>query len=196
VFRPDGTLPPAWVAPFHVPTYLAGLNDFAGTNIVGATNQIAVAELDAGRPGRELVFAGFDGRIHAIDSARGVLWSHVYTTDPRVLTGGVAIADLSRDGRPEIVFATYSPDADKGALMILDASGNRLHTIPLPDRGAMSVPTIADAGGSAALELVVNLKDGVNNVRQVLVYEVPNSAAGCAAWPTGRGNLLRNAFVP
>jgi hypothetical protein len=112
-----------------------------------------------------------------------------------VLTGGVAIGDLSRDGRPEIVFASYSPDAGKSALFILDASGNRLHTIALPDRGAMSVPTLADADADGDLDIVINLKDGVSNVRQVLVYEVANSNDSCLGWPTGRGNLLRNGFV-
>lgn len=196
VLRPDGTRPPNWLTPFHVPAYLAGLNDFAGTNVVGATNQVSVADLDPARPGREFVFAGFDGRIHAVDAARGLMWQHTYTTDARVLTGGVAIADLSGDGRPEIVFASYSPDSGKSNLFVVDALGNRLHTIPLPDRGAMSVPTIADADADGVLDIVVNLKDAVSNVRQVQVYEVAGARNNCLAWPTGRGNLLRNGYVP
>jgi hypothetical protein len=196
VLRPDGTRPPNWLAPHHVPTYLAGLNDFAGTNIVGATNQVSVANLDASRAGPEFVFAGFDGRIHAVDAARSPMWQHVYTTDPRVLTGGVAIADLSGDGRVEIVFTSYSPDSGKGSLFVLDASGARLHTIALPDRGSMAVPTIADADADGTLDIVVALKDGVNNVRQVLVYEVAGASDNCLAWPTGRANLLRNGWIP
>lgn len=196
VLRPNGTRPPNWLTPFHVPAYLAGLNDFAGTNIVGATNQVSVGDIDNARPGREFVFAGFDGRIHAVDAASGAMWQHVYTTDARVLTGGVAIADLSGDGRPEIVFASYSPDTGKSNLFVLDALGNRLHTIALPDRGAMSVPTLADADADGTLDIVVNLKDGVPNVRQVLVYEIAGARDNCQAWPTARGNLLRNGFVP
>jgi hypothetical protein len=196
LLRPDGTRPANWLTPYHVPQYLSGLNDFPGANVVGATNQVAVAELDSGRPGREFVFAGFDGRIHAVDAARGMIWQHQYSTDARVLTGGVAIADLSGDGRPEIVFASYSPDSGKSNLFILDALGNRRHTIALPDRGAMSVPTIADADADGSYDIVVNLKNGVTNVRQVLVYEVPGATGNCAAWPTGRGNLLRNGYVP
>ncbi|MGQ0798555.1 MAG: FG-GAP repeat domain-containing protein [Pseudomarimonas sp.] len=196
VMRPDGTRPTAWVAPYHAPTYLAGLLDFAGTNIVGATNQPAVANIDSSRPGPEFVFAGFDGRIHAVDSNRQAMWQHTYTTDARVLTGGVAIGDLSGDGRPEIVFASYSPDADKSNLFVLDALGNRLHTIPLPDRGVMSVPTLADADANGTLDIVLNLKDGVSNVRQVLVYTVPGAQANCLPWPTGRANLLRSGNPP
>ncbi len=195
VLRPDGTRPPGWEEPFHVPEYLSGLWGFQGTNVVGATNSVAVAEIDPERPGPEFVFAGFDGRIHAVDARGELLWRHTYTTDERVLTGGVVVADLSGNGVPEVVFATYSPDDDKSHLFVLDAGGNRLHRLDLPDRGAMAVPTIADVTGDGALEIVVSLKDAVNHERQVFVYTVPGSAANCLPWPTGRGNLLRNGFV-
>ncbi len=196
VMRSDGTRPAAWVVPYHAPDYLAGLHDFAGSNIVGATNQPAIGDLDPARPGPEFVFAGFDGRIHAVASNRQAVWQHTYTTDPRVLTTGVAIGDLSGDGRPEIVFASYSPDAGKSNLFVLDALGNRLHTLPLPDRGVMSVPTLADADGDGTLDIVLNLKDGVSSVRQVLVYEVPGAQTNCLPWPTGRASLLRNGNPP
>ena len=103
-----------------------------------------------------------------------------------------AFVYLDLDGIPEIVFATYSPDDDKSALIILDAAGTLLHSTPLPDRGAMSVPTIADANGDEVLDIVVNLKDALDGVRQVQVYQVSGSSANCLLWPTGRGNLLRN----
>ncbi len=196
LLRPDGSRPPAWEQPYHAPDFLAGLWDFDGTNMVGATNQVSVADLDPARAGPEFVFAGFDGRIHAVDAARQPLWQHVYTSDARVLSAGVAIGDLSGDGRPEIVFASYSPDAGKSALFVLDALGNRLHTLPLPDRGVMSVPTLADADADGTLDIVLNLKDGVSGVRQVLVYAVPGAQANCLPWPTGRANLLRSGSPP
>jgi len=196
VMRPNGTRPAAWVAPYHAPVYLAGLQDFAGTNMVAATNQPAVADIDPTRPGPEFVFAAFDGRIHAVDSSRQAMWQHTYSTDARVLTTGVAIGDLSGDGRPEIVFASYSPDAGKSNLFVIDAQGNRLHTLPLPDRGVMSVPTLADADANGTLDIVLNLKDGVSGVRQVLVYAVPGAKSNCLPWPTGRANLLRTGNPP
>jgi len=70
-----------------------------------------------------------------------------------------------------------------------------LHQIPLPDRGAMPVPTVADVDGDGTLEIVVSLKDGVDRERQVLVYSVPGSGTKCLPWPTGRGNYWRNGFV-
>ena len=196
VLNEDGTRPGPWVEPFHAPDYVAGLWDFDGTNVVAATNQVTVADIDPARAGPEFIFAGFDGRIHCVDAARQEVWTNTYTTDPRVLTGGVGVADLSGDGKPEIVFTSYSPDDDKSHLFVLDAGGNPLHQIPLPKRGAMPVPTIADVDGNGTMEIVVSLKDGEDKERQVLVFSVAGSSDNCLLWPTGRGNLLRNGFVP
>ncbi len=196
VLETDGTRTAGWEEPFHAPDFLSGLWGFEGTNVVGATNQVSVVDLDPASQGPEFVFAGFDGRIHAVDARAQELWSSRYTSDDRVLTGGVSVADLSADGVPEIVFTTYSPDDDKGELMILDAGGTILHRLPLPKRGAMPVPTIADANGDGDLEIIVSLKDGEEGERQVLVYTVAGSADNCLLWPTGRGNLLRNGYVP
>jgi len=192
----DGTRPGPWVEPFHAPDYLAGLWDYDGTNVVAATNQVTVADLDPSRAGPEFVFAGFDGRIHAVDAQKHEMWTYTYTTDENVLTGGVVVADLSRDGIPEIVFNSYSIDEGKSHLFVLDAGGNELHKIALPKRGAMPVPTIADADGDGTLEIIVSLKDGEDKQRQVQVYHVDGSSPNCMLWPTGRANLLRNGFVP
>jgi hypothetical protein len=192
----DGTRLDAWITPFHAPEYRAGLWDFDGTNVVGATNQVSVADIDPERGGPELVFAGFDGRIHAVDAGAQEIWATQYTDSDRVLTGGVAVADLSGDGSPEIVFASYSPDENRSALFILDAGGNELFEIALPARGAMPVPTIDDADADGTLDIVVSLKDGEDMVQQVLVYQVPGSSANCMPWPTGRGSYRRDGYVP
>lgn len=194
--HPDGTRLSDWVAPFHAPDYLAGLWDYEGTNVVGATNQVSIADLFPERDGYELVFAGFDGRIHCVDARAEEVWSVAYTASDRVLTGGVAIADLSQDGSPEIVFSTYSPDEGVSELVILAANGERLHTVALPGRGAMPVPTIDDADGDGQLEIIVSLKDGEDRMRSVLVYTVAGSAPNCMPWPTGRRDYLRDGMVP
>lgn len=189
VVRPDGSRPPAWERPFVVPAYLAGLNDLGG-NIVGATNQVMVVDLDAAWPALEAVFAGFDGRVHCVGSDRVERWAFAFTTAADTLTGGVAVADLSRDGRPEVVFATYSTRADRGALYVLDARGAQLSRTALPGRGAMAVPTVADLDGDGTLEIVVSLKD--EGDAEVLVFNVPASSPNCLPWPTGRANVMRN----
>ncbi|MEO8196545.1 MAG: VCBS repeat-containing protein [Thermoanaerobaculia bacterium] len=195
---PDGARRPGWEAPLHLPTYLAGLWDL-GNNIVAATNQVAVGDLDPPSAGLEMVFAGFDGKIYAVRQDRSIAWSYTFTTDPTVLTGGVALADLSGDGIPEVVFNTYSTGSNLGKLFILGANGLLQRQVSLPERGAMPVPTVADVDLDGDLEIVVSLKDGVDHTRQVLVYTVPGSAENCLPWPTGRGNYRRNGysrFVP
>lgn len=195
VVKSDGSRLAGWETPFHAPGYIAGLWDLGG-NVVGATNQVTVADIDPASAGPELIFPGFDGKIHAVSAKKADLWSFAYTSDPTVLTGGVVVADLSRDGVPEIVFTTYSTDKDKGALFVLDATGKKLHEVKLSGRGAMPVPTIADVNGDGTLEIVVSLKDAVDKVESVRVYTVKGSGNKCLLWPTGRGNLLRNGYVP
>jgi hypothetical protein len=190
---PDAGRREGWEQPFHIPQYLAGLWDLC-CNVVGATNQVAIGDLDAPSLALEMVFAGFDGRIHAVRANRTEAWSFTYTTDPEVLTGGVALADLSGDGRPEVIFNSYSTDTGKGKLFVLGPDGALQRQVNLPERGAMPVPTVADVDLDGDLEIVVSLKDGVDHVRQMLVYTVPGSAENCLPWPTGRGNYLRNGF--
>jgi hypothetical protein len=193
LLAPDGTRRPGWEEPLHLTGYLAGLWD-PGANIVGMTNQVSIGDLDPPSSGLEMVFAGFDGKIYAVRRDKTIAWSYTYTSDASVLTGGVALADLSGDGRPEVIFNTYSSDSGKGRLFVLGPNGALQHQIPLPDRGAMPVPTVADVNSDGSVEIVVSLKDGVDQVRQLVVYTVPGSAENCLPWPTGRGNYRRNGF--
>ena len=97
---------------------------------------------------------------------------------------------------PKIVFASYSPDEDKSHLFILGAGGNQLHKIALPNRGSMAVPTIADVDSDGVLDISLAMKAGADGQPQLLIYSVPGSSDACLLWPTGRGNALRNGFVP
>ncbi len=195
VEKNDGTRPGPWVEPLVFPNYLSGLEDY-GNNIVAITNQVTVADIDPTRTGPEMIFAGFDGSIHAVDSQRNEMWSVAYTTDAQVATGGVVVADLNGDGKPEIVFNTYSTEMDVSNLFILDAGGNLLYKIPLPGRGAMPVPTIDDVDGDGNLEILVSLKDSDTGKPSVLIYKVTGSSSNCMLWPTGRRDYLRDGYVP
>ena len=193
--RSDASRIHGWEAPFHAPHYLSGLWD-SGNNIVGLTNQVTIADINATKPGLEMIFAGFDGRIHAVAADRTELWQMQYTTSTGVFTPGIVVADLSGDGIPEIVFATYSSAQHGSALFILDATGKKLFEEPLPNRGSMAVPTLADVDGDGTVDIVISLKDAVDKVELARIYRVPGSKTNCLLWPTGRANNLRNAWVP
>ena len=193
--RSDASRIHGWEAPFHAPHYLSGLWD-SGNNIVGLTNQVTIADINATKPGLEMIFAGFDGRIHAVAADRTELWQMQYTTSAGVFTPGIVVADLSADGIPEIVFATYSSAENGSALFILDATGKKVFEEPLPNRGSMAVPTLADVDGDGTVDIVISLKDAVDKVELARIYRVPGSKTNCLLWPTGRANNLRNAWVP
>ncbi|NUP10483.1 MAG: VCBS repeat-containing protein [Polyangiaceae bacterium] len=196
VVRHDASRLEGWEAPFYAPDYLSGGEDLGG-NIVAATNQVTVADIDATRAGLELIFAGLDGRIHAVYADKTEFWNITYTTDPNVLTGGVVVGDLSGDGIAEIVFNTYSTDEGKGSLFILDAGGQVLHEVPLPRLGAMPVPTLADVDGDGTIEIVVSLREVSWEGPEpcALVFTVPGSSDNCLLWPTARANNYRNGWV-
>ena len=102
-------------------------------------------------------------------------------------------ADLDRDGVPELAFGVYGATRGSGRLVVLSASGKRLHEVRLRHRrqdgngvGVAAAPSIADLDGDGRLEIVVATMDhGVD------VYRVPRSAPNRLPWPTGRGGLRR-----
>jgi hypothetical protein len=152
-----------------------------------------------------------DGFVYALGPEADLLWRYDYSRgEPLMYASEVVVADLSRDGRPEIVFGTYGePGTTHGRLVILASNGEMLHSIPLPDQnpdsgngvGPCAAPTIADIDGDGQLEiLLLTIDHGLD------VYTVPGSAGGCTPpgadtglykglWPTGRGNYLRNGRI-
>jgi hypothetical protein len=106
---------------------------------------------------------------------------------------------LNGDGSSEVIFTTYVSGAPRQPaatthLIVLSADGKLQHSIPLSGRGSMAAPSIADLEGDGNLELVISLKDTLDENGQggVQIWELPDSDTRCMQWPTGRGNLLRN----
>ncbi len=142
-----------------------------------------------------------DGFVHAVSPQAAILWSY----DGR--NGGdltyaseVIIADLNKDGSPELIFSTWGDKnhLSAGHLVILDAGGNQLHKIQVPGQavngngiGFPAPPAVGDLDGDGDLEIILQSFDhGLD------IYTIPGSGTACLLWPTGRANLLRNGQGP
>ena len=143
----------------------------------------------------EIVASVPDGHVYAVGPGGKRLWRYDYARGaPKTFASEVVAADLNRNGVPELIFGTYGPSPGSGRLVVLSASGKRLHDIRLRNQGSNgngigvpAAPSIGDLNGDGRLEIVVSTFDhGID------VYRVPRSNAKRLPWPTGRGNLLRN----
>jgi hypothetical protein len=143
----------------------------------------------------EIVASVPDGSVYAVGPTGKRLWRYDYARGrAKTFASEVVAADLNRDGRPELVFGTYGAARRSGRLVVLSASGRRLHDIRLRKQGSdgngigvPAAPSIGDLNGDGRLEIVVSTFDhGID------VYRVPRSDTKTLPWPTGRGNLLRN----
>jgi hypothetical protein len=144
----------------------------------------------------EVVVSLNDGYMHAFEGTGQRLWRYDYTHGKAIMFASEpVVADLNRDGSPEIVFATYgAPGArDSGRLVVLAANGAPIHDLPLPNpgqngngNGAPAAPTVADLDGDGQLEILVQTFDhGLD------VFTVPGSGSTCLLWTTARGGPLR-----
>lgn len=147
----------------------------------------------------EIVASLNDGFVYAFSSRGERLWrydathgkSHRFMSEP-------IIADLNDDGRPEVIFGTYSLEANGGHLVILANTGELLYDLELPHQGSNgngigipAAPTVGDLDGDGQLEIAVLTFDhGVD------VFTVPGSSTKCMPWSTSRGNYLRNGQGP
>jgi hypothetical protein len=140
-----------------------------------------------------------DGYVYAIGPDGTRLWRYDYAKGvPKTFASEVVVADLNKDGTPELVFGTYSLQANAGHIIVLANTGALLYDITLPNQGTNgngigipSAPTLADLDGDGQLEILVQtFEHGID------VFTVPGSGKACTPWPTARGNLLRNGAGP
>ncbi|MBI5531287.1 MAG: VCBS repeat-containing protein [Deltaproteobacteria bacterium] len=136
-----------------------------------------------------------DGAVYAYGSDAQVRWSYNFAGGaPKTFASEPVVADLNKDGRPEIIFGTYSLSENGGHLIILDNTGALLFDITLQNQakngngiGVPAAPAVGDLDGDGTLEIALTSFDhGLD------IYNVPGSGTGCQPWPTGRGNTLRN----
>lgn len=201
VLNSDMTRPDGWAAPKDLPAPI-DTGDL-GANIVPTHPSAVVADL-RDDPGLEILVPAYDGSVYAYGAAGTELWHYTFGTSasPYIGAGEPVVADLNGDGAAEVIFTTYSSgmprDPDTPAhLIVLDASGNELHKIEVFGRGSMAAPSVADIDDDGDLELVVSLKDSLGGPDSgVQIWSLPGSSTGCVLWQTGRGNFLRQGYVP
>jgi hypothetical protein len=170
-FRPDGD----WYPPSGIPAPTI-VNRRAGR-----------------RP--EIVASVPDGFVYAISPTGKRLWRYGYAHGAaKTFASEVVAADLQGSRKPELVFGVYGPAPNSGRLVVLSASGKRLHDIRLRHQGSdgngigvPAAPSIGDLNHDGRLEVVLTTFDhGID------VYTVPGSHPKRRPWPTGRGGLLRS----
>ena len=200
VLNHDMTRPEGWETPKDSGPPLH--YDDLGANIVPPYPAPAVGDLD-GEPGLEIVVPAYDGLVHAFTSHGEQMWTYAFGGGSTFMGASESlIVDLNGDGSPEVLFATYSAGQPReplapAHLVVLDAGGNELHKIEIALRGSMAAPSVADLDGDGQLELVISLKDSLGGSEGgVQIWDLPGSSDNCVLWGTGRGNWLRQGYVP
>ncbi len=157
-----------------------------------------VADLD-GDGEKEILFASYDGRLHAfwLDKTEHHNWPYnVSSTGPGIrFASEPVVADLDNDGFAEVIFASWPQKGSNyvGKLHVLNYQGSMLYEVDLPApvgswdwNGAMAAPTIANIDADADMELVLNTAHS-----GVVAYDLPGTASARVLWGTGRGNYQR-----
>ena len=167
-----------------------------------------VVDLDGDRE-KEIVFASYDGKMHAykLDKTEHDNWPYsVYNPAEGFyrFASEPVVADLDRDGCSEVIFTSWVEKASTGMrlgkLHILDCRGNVVHEQNLPapksasrhDNGGLPAPTIANIDNDPDFELVINT---INS--GFIAYDLPGSAGARIQWRSGRnrGGTLNNDTV-
>lgn len=156
-----------------------------------------VADLD-GDGQQEMLFASYDGRVHAywLDKTEHGNWPYsVYHQAEGFIrfASEPVVADLDNDGQAEVIFGSWTQKQSRaaGKLHILDSSGNPLYEVELPISedwdGSLGAPTLADIDGDPDLEIVMGTAHS-----GVIAYDLPGTANARILWGTGRGNFQRS----
>jgi hypothetical protein len=84
----------------------------------------------------EIVAPINDGYIYAIGPDGSRLWRYDFAQGrAKTFASEVVVADLNKDGTPELIFGTYSLDANGGHVIVLANTGKLLFDVTLPGQG-------------------------------------------------------------
>ena len=165
-----------------------------------AQSNPVVADLDNDGK-KEILFASYDGRLHAfwLDKSEHGSWPYSVTKPAEGFIRFASeplVADLNNDGRAEVIFVSWTEKGSNhnGKLHILAWDGQVLYETDLPAaraagldwNGALAAPTLANIDADADLELIVQTV-----YSGVVAYDLPGSSAARVLWGTGRASYTR-----
>lgn len=117
----------------------------------------------------EILYPDFSGKLNCywLDHTQHGSWPiNVYDGSTMEYASAPTVCDLNGDGKPEVIFTTYTQKtgSKKGSLCIADANGALLQQVTLPDaadtssaapNGCMAAPVVVDMDGDGKLEIVL-----------------------------------------
>ena len=152
----------------------------------------------------EVLFASYDGRLHAywLDKTEHGSWPYTVNQTSEGIyrfASEPAIADLNADGKAEVIFASWVEKGSglTGKLHILNYLGQPVYEIDLPAaysgdwNGALAAPTLGNIDDDPDLEVVLNTAHS-----GFVAYDLPGTAGAVIFWGTGRGNFWRDGNYP
>lgn len=169
--------------------------------IENAVVNAVLADLD-GDGRREILYASYDGRVHAywLDKTQHGSWPFAVPGAGLRFAAEPAVVDIDADGQAEVIVASWPQKGAGrvGQLHILDSQGNQLHAVNLPApgegaswNGSLGAPTVANIDADADLEIVVGTSHS-----GAVAYDLPNSANARVLWGTARGSYRRTGLAP
>jgi hypothetical protein len=161
------------------------------------------ADLD-GDGYKEILFASYDGKVHAywLDKTEHGSWPYVVPAsgapgDEFRFAGEPVVADLDNDGSAEVLFTSWPKKPTGGGnpvghVHVLSSLGVELFRVSLPApfgddwNGGLAAPTLANIDADPDLELVAG-----TSASGVVAYDLPNTPNARILWGTGRGGYRR-----
>ncbi len=159
----------------QMPTDTGEIRGMGAENIAPPDNAPVCADLD-GDGMLEILYSSHDGRVHccSLDGTEHGAWPYALSSrtdgDSLTFASRPVTADLNGDGRPEVIFTTYTESDQverRGSLYVLDGQGRLLASAVLPPmwgfdtldkfyaNGSPAAPAAADVDGDGRPEIVV-----------------------------------------
>lgn len=167
--------------------------------IESSVSNAVLADLD-GDGRKEILFASYDGKLHAwwLDKTEKHSWPYDVPGSGIRFAAEPVVADLDNDGCAEVLFTSYPEKRDNlvGQLHVLNCRGELLHALNLPAprgddwNGGLGAPTLANIDADADLELVAGTAQS-----GLVAWDLPGSANARVLWGTGRGSQRRTGVA-